>query len=378
VSYSKTSTPISGTFTKELDVLRQDIDRVDNRLVQLLNERADVAQRIGQVKHQMGQKAYVPERERKLLQRLQELNQGPLPEESLRLIYKEIISASLALESPLRVAFLGPEATFTHEATKRHFGMSAQLFGKRSITEVFREVEQGSSDYGVVPIENSTEGIVNHTLDSFMQSDLCICAEVLLPVSHHLLNASGDLASVTKVYSHPQALAQCRRWLGENLPQIPLVDVSSTARAAQLAAEDSGAAAIASDMAASIYALQVAASYLEDVQGNMTRFLVLGREQTVPTGKDRTSMMFALKDAPGVLYGALAAFAQTGINMSRIESRPSQRRAWDYLFFIDIDDHVHNPEVTQAIEALTKSCEFVKVLGSYPQGQLEGKARRVP
>ena len=256
--------------------------------------------------------------------------------------------------------------------------MSARLTAKTTIQEVFGDVERGRSDYGVVPIENSTEGVVNHTLDSFMQSELVICAEVLLAVSHHLLNISGQLGGITKVYSHPQALAQCRVWLDQNLPGVPLVDVSSTARAAQLAAEDPSAAAISSDLAASMYGLHIAASDLEDVRGNMTRFLIIGADRPDPTGHDRTSIMFALKDEPGILFRALAPFAEHGINMSRIESRPSRRRAWDYLFFIDLDGHQSDPAVAAAIAALEQTCEFIKVLGSYPQGALEhGRARKV-
>ncbi|MEZ4273278.1 MAG: prephenate dehydratase [Myxococcota bacterium] len=355
-----------------LNGLRAAIDATDDEMLRLLNKRAELAQQIGKIKLQRQQKAYVPERERQVVDRLLQANGGPLPAASLRLIYKEIISASLALESPLEVAFLGPEATFTHEATKRHFGMSARLKPQSSIPNVFADVERGRCEYGVVPIENSTEGVVNHTLDSFMSSDLLICAEILLEVSHHLLNKTGSLSSITKIYSHPQALAQCRGWLHNNLAGIPLVDVSSTARAAQLAAEDPGAAAVASDLAASMYDLQIASSHLQDMAGNVTRFMVIGHDQPKPSGNDRTSIMFALKDSPGILYKALEPFARGEINMSRIESRPSKRRAWDYLFFIDFEGHRAEEPVAQAVESLTACCEFIKVLGSYPQGQLGG------
>ncbi len=354
----------------ELLPLRNQIDSLDDQIIELLNARAKVAQNVGQVKAGANQRAYVPERERRLLERLSSNNQGPLPQHSLRSIYKEIISASLALESPLQVAFVGPEATFTHVATKARFGMSARLEARRSIAEVFSDVEHGRCDYGVVPIENSTEGVVNHTLDSFMQSDLTICAEVLLRVSHHLLNRTGHIGGITKVYSHPQALAQCRDWLNNNLPGVPLVDVSSTARAAQLAAEDISAAAVASDLAASMYDLQVATSNLEDLRGNLTRFLVIGPDHPEPTGNDRTSVMFALKDEPGILYRALQHFADERLNLSRIESRPSRRRAWDYLFFIDLDGHMEDEPVSAAMEGLSTTCDFMKVLGSYPQGIL--------
>jgi chorismate mutase / prephenate dehydratase len=358
----------------EVGPLREKIDAIDDEIIALLDRRADVAVAIGRAKSAAAQPAHAPERERQVLERVVRQSSGPLPEAALRLIYKEIISASLALESPLQVAYLGPEATFTHEATKRHFGMSARMSPRRSITEVFDDVERGRCVYGVVPIENSTEGIVSHTLDSFMNSELTIGAEVLLEVSHHLLTRSGSLAQVSKVYSHPQALAQCRAWLDSHLPRAALVDVSSTARAAQLAAEDPGAAAVASDLAASMYDLQVAASNLEDLRGNMTRFLVIGQHQPPITGRDRTSLMFALRDAPGILYRALAPFAAAKINLSRIESRPSRRKAWDYLFFVDLEGHRDEAKVGRAIRELKKACVFLKVLGSYPQGTLEPRA----
>lgn len=354
----------------ELGKLRQDIDHLDDRIIDLLNARAKCAIAVGKLKAEHSQRAYVPERERAVLDRLMKKSKGPLMPDALRQIYKEVISASLALESPLDVSFLGPEATFTHEATKRHFGMSARLSARRTIPEVFDDVERDRSDYGVVPIENSTEGVVSHTLDSFVTSDLIISAEVLLSVSHHLLSRNGSIGGITKVYSHPQALAQCRNWLSQNLPGVPLIDVSSTARAAQLAAEDSSAAAIASDLAASIYGLQIASSHLEDLKSNMTRFLVIGTEEAAPTGEDRTSIMFSLKHAPGILYKAIAPFGKHGVNLSRIESRPSRKRAWEYLFFVDVDGHRLDPNVNDAIEELAEASVFMKVLGSYPRGKL--------
>ncbi len=360
-----------GSLEESLSGLRQSIDSIDNQLISLLNQRACIAQEVGAAKALHKKPAYAPARERALLQSLGTRNTGPLPTSSVRLIFKEIISASLALEAPLEVSFLGPEATFTHAATKLHFGLSARLQPRRTIPEVFDDVERGRCAYGVVPIENSTEGIVNHTLDSFMRSELTIGAEVLMQVSHHLLRRVASLRGITKVYSHPQALAQCRSWLLANLKDVTLVDVSSTARAAQMAAEDECAAAIASDLAASLYGLQVAASQLEEVAGNLTRFLVIGKEQPKPTGDDRTSLMFALKDEPGILYRALSHFAASGLNLSRIESRPSRRRAFDYLFFVDLNGHVHNDAVRRAVDGLKTTCDFVKLLGSYPAGTLE-------
>jgi len=356
------------TFDDALGELREGIDSVDNQLVRLLSERAHLAKRVGELKSRYDKEAYVPEREHRLLNRLMDSNPGPLPNGALKQIYKEIISGCLSLESPLQVVYLGPEGTFTHQATKRHFGMSAQLMPRKGITEIFQDVECKRAEYGVVPIENSTEGVVNPTLDAFMNSDLAICAEVLLPVSHHLLTQSGTAGGINKIYSHPQAIAQCREWLQRHMVDIPCIDVSSTARAAQLAAEDPSAAAIASELAGHIHGLEPAHRNIEDLRGNMTRFLVIGHQDLPPTGDDRTSLMFALKDQPGVLYDALAPFAQHGINMSRIESRPSRRKAWEYLFFIDLVGHKGEDNVAEALRTLSESCQFMKVLGSYPRG----------
>ncbi|MEE2960192.1 MAG: prephenate dehydratase [Myxococcota bacterium] len=352
----------------DLQGYRVEIDGLDNQIIGLLNKRAAVAQDVGRVKATYSQQAYAPERERQLLSRLLDSNPGPLPNGSLRMIYKEIISACLSLESPLKVSYLGPEGTFTHTATKSHFGLSAKLLPKQTISDIFDDVERGRAEFGVVPIENSTEGVVNHTLDAFMVSRLSICAEVLLQVNHHLLTVTGDMGAVSKVYSHPQALAQCRKWLEHNMAGIPLIDVSSTARAAQLASEDPTAAAVASDLAASIHGLQIAHSRVEDLQGNLTRFLVVGDREMAPTEDDRTSIMFSLKDRPGVLYDALSPFASSGINLSRIESRPSRQRAWEYLFFIDLVGHKAEDQVSVAIEKLKETCVFIRVLGSYPRG----------
>lgn|SRR3990167_1864024 len=267
------------------------------------------------------------------------------------------------------VSYLGPEATFTHTATKRHFGEHAKLNPCRNIPEIFKQVEVGHSVYGVVPIENSIEGMVSHTLDSFMNTKLSICAEVTLPISHHLLSRSGRLENITKIYSHPQALAQCHNWINNNLPNARLIDVSSTAEGALKVLEnvDRDSAAVASDFAATTYNLHIAATNIEDVSNNITRFLVIGQEHPELTGNDRTSIMFALKNQPGILYRALEPFAKHGINMSRIESRPSPDRIWDYLFFIDLEGHRSETKISEAINELRSTCEFVKILGSYPR-----------
>ena len=354
----------------DIGEVRARIDAIDDDLVELLNRRAALAEAAGAAKARVGKPAYVPERERQVMDRVTQVNPGPLGEEALRLIYREILSASRALESPLVVAYFGPEASFTHEAAKRHFGLSAHLAPRRTIAEVFDDVERSRAAYGVVPIENSTEGMVNHTHDLFVNSELFIGAEVLLDVHQNLLSRTGELRGVTKVYSHPQGLAQCRGWLERNLPGVPLIDVSNTARGAQLAAEDSSAAAVAGELAAQLYHLQTVASHIEDMRGNMTRFLVIGHDQPAPTGNDRSSIMFSLHDKPGILYRALSPFARAGINLSRIESRPSRKRAFEYVFFIDLEGHQAEKRVARAIETLRESCDFLKVLGSYPRGRV--------
>jgi chorismate mutase/prephenate dehydratase len=369
----KTATSATAKLRPELAPLREGIDACDDQIIALLNRRAGLAQQIGAIKARAKVRAYVPERERQVLDRLVALSKGPLPEESLRQIYKEIISASLALESPLQIAFLGPEATFTHAACKKHFGSSARLKTCSTIADVFGEVENHRCEYGVVPIENSAEGLVHHTLETFIGSDLLICAEVLLPVNHHLLSNAGDTQKVTKVYAHPEAVQDCQPWLDAHLAHARLVDVASTARAVQLAAEDDTAAAVGIEMAASLYNVPIVARNLESSSGNFTRFLVIGHDEPTASDHDRTSLMFALKDAPGILYTALQRLARSQINLTRIESRPARRRHWDYLFFIDIDGHRAEANVAAGLEELAEMCVFIKVLGSYPQGKLQAR-----
>jgi chorismate mutase/prephenate dehydratase len=251
----------------------------------------------------------------------------------------------------------------------QQFGLSAQLVPEKSIAVVFDEVLRGRADYGVVPVENSNEGVVSHTLDMFMELDLQINAEILLEISHDLLSRSGDLRQVRKVVSHPQALAQCRKWLEEHLPDIPLVDVASTALAARMVAEDDSAAAIASQMAASLYDLQVARRKIEDNPNNFTRFLVIGRKTPAPSGRDKTSIMFSVRDEPGILYRMLEPFSKRGINLSKIESRPFKKKAWEYIFFLDMEGHIQDRTVSEAVEELRGYCTVLKVLGSYPRAK---------
>jgi len=350
----------------KLPELRQAIDAVDDQLLGLLNERARLVKEVGAIKVALAQPFYVPDRERQILERLQEANSGPFPNDAVRAVFSEVISACLSLEHPLRVAFLGPEATFTHMAARTRFGLSARYVPATTIAGVFSEVEKGLVDLGVVPIENSTEGVVNSTLGMFLDSPLQISAEVVLQVSHCLLTRSGTLDEIQKVYSHPQALAQCRHWLATNLPKAALIEVASTALAARLAKDDQVAAAVASELAGQLYDLRVAKQKIEDEVRNATRFLVVGREPAVRTGRDKTSLMISVKDQPGILYKVLAPLAQEGINLTRIESWPSRKRVWDYVFFLDLDGHVSDPTVAKAVEALHATCDHVKVLGSYP------------
>ena len=355
----------------KLPDLRQAIDACDNELLRLLNERARLVKEVGELKTQLKQPFYVPERERQILERLQQANSGPFPTEALRPVFSEIISACLSLEHPLRVAFLGPEATFTHMAARSRFGLSARYVPAATVAGVFAEVEKSVADLGVVPIENSTEGVVNSTLDVLIDSELCINAEIATTVSHCLLTRSGTLDGVQKVYSHPQALAQCRQWLSANLPNVAQIEVASTALAARLTRDDPVAAAVASELAGQLYDLKIARKKIEDEVRNVTRFLVIGREAAPPTGRDKTSILFSLKDEAGVLYKVLQPLADAGLNLSRIESRPSRKKLWDYVFFIDVDGHQSEPPVQAAIKALEERCQFVKVLGSYPRATME-------
>jgi len=364
---SKVTTSLQEKQT--LAKLRQEIDAVDDRILGLLNQRATLVLQVGALKSEARSDFHVPSREREIYERLTAANPGPFPAEAVRGVFREIISASLALESPMKVAFLGPKATFSHLAAMQQFGLSAELSPERSIPAVFEAVEKGEAYYGLVPVENSTEGMISHTLDMFMESELKINAEVLLEVSHFLLSRTGRFEDVKKVYSHPQPLAQCRKWLAENLPNVPLVDVASTTLAAQIVGEDYSAAAIASEYAASIYNLKVVKARIEDQVNNFTRFLVISKKLAERSGDDKTSLMFSVRDEPGILHRMLEPFAKRGINLSKIESRPLKRKAWEYIFYLDLSGHIGDPEVADAVQELSLCCQFVKVLGSYPRAR---------
>lgn len=348
-----------------LEELRSAIDGVDNRLLDLLRERAELVGQVGALKDKTGVPYYAPEREEALLRRLAAGNRSRLPESSLRAIYREILSAMRALEQKITVAYLGPRGTFSHQAAARHFGASVHLQPERTIGEVFEAVERGRAHYGVVPIENSLEGAVSATLDRFMDTRAGISAQIYLPVELNLLGR-GPLDAVRKVYSHPQPFGQCRRWLAANLPGAECVEVSSTARAAELAAQEDGTAAIAGAQAAEEFGLPVLVPSIQDASSNVTRFFVIGQHSPKASGKDKTSVMFSVKDQPGALAKALAPFERAGISLTRIESRPSKRQAWEYYFFADVSGHAEDAVVAGALSDLAGVCAFTKVLGSYP------------
>ncbi len=349
-----------------LSDIRKKIDELDSKLIALLNERADLVHEVGLVKKRDGMAIYAPEREEQLLQSLLKRNHGRLPEASVRAIYREIMSASLALEKHLSIAYLGPAATWSHQAARQKFGASVEYAAQSSIAEVFNVVSRGKADYGVVPIENSTEGAVNYTLDVFIDSELKICAAFLLKIENNLL-AKIPREQIRKVYSHPQVFGQCRQWLRHNLPHADLIEVASTTHAAELAARETDAAAIAGQMAADVYGLDIVDRSVQDNPENTTRFLVIGHKTCPPTGDDKTSLMFCVQDKPGALFSALEPFQRLKINMSKIESRPSKRRAWEYFFFVDVDGHEQDPTLIEALADLEKHCTFVKILGSYPK-----------
>jgi chorismate mutase/prephenate dehydratase len=354
---------------KRIKELRKKIDTIDLEILKLLNKRASSVIEVGKTKLKGKREFYAPEREREIYRRLITRNKGPFPNQALKNVFREIMSASLSLEKPLKVAFLGPPATFTHQACIQHFGLSGEFVPKKEIADVFDDVERGRVDCGVVPIENTTEGVVSHTLDMFISSELKICAEILIEVSLYLLNKSGVVKDIAQVCSHPHAIAQSSHWLKEHLPKTPLVDVASTAAAAQMASVDPSTAAIASEAAANLYDLKVVETKIEDNANNFTRFLVIGRKEGGKTGADKTSIMFAIKDAPGALYKMLKPFASAGINLTKIESRPLKRKAWEYIFFLDMDGHIKDKKIKESIEELEGRCSFIKILGSYPRSQ---------
>ena len=344
---------------------RQAIDKLDAQIVRLLNERTRHVLAIGDIKLKAGEEIYAPHRERAVFERVYSHNAGPITNEQLRAIYREIMSSALALEKTMTIAYFGPEATFTHQAAIQKFGASLNYSAQKTIADVFAEVSKKSADYGVVPVENSTEGVVTHTLDMFVDSDLKIVSQIVLRIQQCLMSNS-PLAKIKKLYVHPQSLAQCRGWLAKNLPRVEIVETSSNARSAELAAKEKFSAALGGILAAEKYGLKILAQDIQDNVVNATRFLVLGRQCSPPTGNDRTSLMISVADKSGALHEAIAAFRKFKINMTKIESRPSKRKAWEYFFFIDCAGHFQDAKVAKAIALLGEHCNFVKILGSYP------------
>lgn len=342
------------------------INRLDDQIVRLLNRRAAVALRIGKWKQANASEIYVPAREKIVLNRVRKANQGPLSQTSLAMIYREIMSSALALEQPMRIAFLGPPTTFTHQAARLCFGSSVDFVACETIDDIFDEATKRQVEYGVVPIENSTEGAITHTLDKFIGTPLKISAEIYLRVAHHLM-ARCPTQPLRRILSKPEVFGQCRNWLRAEMPAAELVPVSSTAKAAEIAAREKNSAAIAGAMAAEMYRLKIIASDIQDYSSNTTRFWVIGHSYGKPTGDDKTSLMFAVKHRAGSLYRALGAFKKHGINMTKIESRPSKLKAWEYLFFVDIEGHADEPNVGRALQDLEKHCLLVSVLGAYPR-----------
>jgi len=352
---------------------RKAIDHLDAQIVKLLNERTRHVLQIGEIKIKAGEAIYVPHRERTILQRICKMNQGPITSESLRAIYREIMSSALSLEKSMTIAYLGPETTFSHQAALEKFGSSLRYSAQKTIPDIFTEVSKNRADYGVVPVENSTEGVVTHTLDMFVESSLKIVAQIILPIQY-CLAGHAHLKDLQRLYAHPQALAQCRVWVQRHLPKVEIFESSSNARAAEsaAAAAEKGSkllgkvAAITGFLPAEKYKLHVIERDIQDFNANATRFLVLGPQCGPPTGRDRTSVMFSIADEVGALYRALSPFRRFKLNMTKIESRPSKRKAWEYFFFVDCDGHMTDRKVAKAIACLEEVCNFVKVLGSYP------------
>ncbi|OPL11649.1 MAG: hypothetical protein AVO39_04855 [delta proteobacterium MLS_D] len=351
---------------QSLDELRSRLHEMDRRVVELLNERARLSIAVGEYKRSESIGIYDPAREERIIACIEEMNGGPLPNDALKAIYREIFSASRNLQKPFSVAYLGPEASFTHQAARRRFGTNTAMISQPTVFDVFEALQRGEASCGVVPVENSLEGSVKMTLDNLISTTLSIVGEIFLPVSHCLLSRAGRLDEIRTVYSHPQALAQCRRWLRENLPNCVLREEESTACAARHAFEEPSAAAVASREAADAYGLSVLASAVEDHRSNVTRFLVISNTKTEATGRDKTSVLFASRHEPGSLLGSLKPFADQGINLTRIVSHPMRERAWEYLFFVDFIGHADEKRVSSCLEELKRECTWVKVLGSYP------------
>lgn len=359
---------MSDDLQKALAGVRTDIDRIDGELLKLLNERARCAQRVGEIKAEHGEAGHIyrPEREAQVLRRLQDANPGPLPSENITFFFREVMSACLSLEQPLGIAFLGPLGTFSESAATKHFGHAARLSPQSSIDDVFREVESGHAQYAVVPVENSTEGAVGRTMDLLLGTQLKICGEVVVRIHQNLLSNETNLNNITKVYSHAQSLAQCHEWLNRMLPGAQRISVGSNAQAAQMASEEAGVAAIAGEAAAARYKLPRLAENIEDEPNNTTRFLILGKHDAGPSGRDKTSLIMSAPNRTGALHELLLPLSSAGVSMCRLESRPARNALWEYVFYVDIEGHREEPAVKAALLELASRSAYLKTLGSYP------------
>ncbi len=352
-----------------LAAIRREIDALDRHIVRLLNERGRLAERVGATKAERGAVVFAPDREAVVLANVLGASDGPLTPSHLRAIYREVLSAMRSLEQPERIGYMGPAATFTHQAALERFGAAAEYVALPSIPDTFLETARGRCDYGVVPVENSTEGPVHETLDAFVDSELKVVSEIILPI-HHQLVARCAPEAIRVVFTNPVALGQCRRWLSTNLPGREIVQVVSTARAAAQAAETPASAAISPRLAAEVYGLNIVAADIEDFAQNYTRFYVLARELTSkPTGDDKTALLFSISDRVGALRDVVELFADAGVNLSSIQSRPSRRRAWDYVFFVELQGHAADPKLQEVLRAVEQHCAYLKVLGAWPRAE---------
>ncbi len=350
-----------------LEELRKNINGIDNEILNLIKKRAEYVTKVGELKNKENSLIYIPEREKQIFERLKSMNDTKIPNDSLITIFTEIISACRSLEKNLSISYLGPDTSFTHTAAIKKFGSSVIFRAQSSIESVFYDVERNFSDYGVVPIENSTEGTVNYTLDKFFDSDLKIVSEMELKISHTLSTTESDIKNIKKVYSHPQSFGQCKNWILNNLKSAELIEVPSNSLAAEIASKESGTAAICPKLAALKYKLNIIFDSIEDSENNTTRFLVIGRNINNPSGKDKTSIMFSLKEKIGALYSILNIFYVYNINLTMIESRPNKKTPWQYVFFLDLEGHHKEEHVSAALDKIQSMCTDFKILGSYPR-----------
>ena len=358
--------PDSSSLDHQLSHLRDRIDSLDEEILLRLNERAKLVQQIGEIKDHFESDIYIPSREKAIFARLEGINTGPLPDEAVYAIFREVISACRALESEMTIAYLGSEGSYHHAVAQRHFGRSARFIPVPTISAIFDEVEHRRAHFGVVAIENSIEGMVGETLDRITHAQVQVVGEAFLPITHNLISQS-ELHQIDKVYSHPQALAQCRRWLESNLPGVRVIDTASTVLGVKYCRDDPRAAAISSDLAAELYDLPILVRGLEDYAGNTTRFFVIGKSLSLPTADDKTSLVVFVRDRVGALYTMLEPFKRFGISITNIVSRPVKQEAWQYMFFLELKGHVQDPNVTQALQEIEKNSLYVKILGSYPR-----------